>query len=66
LNRFWQPPPPNNDHKVEVIDPNDRRTWKVIKGRKSVEQLLNEMIDDPKGEFDTPTKKTKARNWHRL
>jgi len=60
---FWYPP--FTDSIVEIIDPMNRKTWKVIKGRKSVEQLLNEMIDDPRNNM-TAAGKTKSRTWHQL
>jgi len=58
---IWTPPPPNNDHKVEVIDPNNSRTWKVIKGKKPLRELLLNMIE----KMDQP-RRAGARLHHRL
>jgi len=60
-------PSDNRDHEVELVDPGNPRTWKVIKGNKTLAQLMRENIDSTtRRDPLTPAERTKAKSHYRI
>jgi len=58
--QFWIPSN-NTDHLVQLTDPRDKRSWKVVKGKKSVNELLKENIEDTSRTDITDQQRTRLK-----
>ena len=50
---IWTPTT-NTDHRVNIVDPEDRNTWIVLRGTKSVVQLITEDLENPNRQWLNP------------
>ena len=44
-------PSANRDHQIDIVDPEDSSTWIVLKGTKTIPQIVKEEIENPTREY---------------